>query len=130
MHKETIFERSIAERIKSRKGRLDKIKRKEQKINNEFLKEYFNDYQSPSNMYKKLNETKNTEIIKTKVDFIKKILSKLPKTDDYVPEDNTFKIEENKKMIHIVKRILEFNNKTHSGQGIKILTPNQMLNRL
>ena len=48
--KETIFERSIAQRIKSRKGRLDEIERKEQNINNEFLKKYFTDYQSPSNM--------------------------------------------------------------------------------
>ena len=50
--KETIFKRSIAERIKLRKGRLDEIKRKEQNINNKLFKEYFNDYQSPSNMHK------------------------------------------------------------------------------
>ena len=47
-----------------------------------------------------------------------------------MPKDNTFKIEENEKMIDIVKRILEFNDKIQSGQGIKILTPNQMLSRL
>ena len=50
--KETIFKRSIAERIKLRKERLDEIKRKEQNINNKLFKEYFNDYQSPSNMHK------------------------------------------------------------------------------
>ena len=33
--KETMFERSIAERIKSRKGKLDEIERKEQNVNNE-----------------------------------------------------------------------------------------------
>ena len=38
------------------------------------------DDQSPSNMYNKLIETENAEINKTKVDFIKKILSKLQKT--------------------------------------------------
>ena len=79
MPKETIFERSIAERIKSRKGRLDETERKEQNINNELFKEYFTDYQSPSNMYKKLIETENAETNKIKVDFIKKILSKLQK---------------------------------------------------
>ena len=47
-----------------------------------------------------------------------------------MPKDNTFKVEENEKMIDIVKRILEFNDKIQSGQGIKILTPNQMLSRL
>ena len=47
-----------------------------------------------------------------------------------MPKDSAFKIEENGKIIDIVKRILEFNNKIHSGQGLKILTPNQMLSRL
>ena len=50
MPKETMFERSIEERIKLRTERLDEIKRKEQNISNELLKEYFTDYQSPSNM--------------------------------------------------------------------------------
>ena len=51
--KETMFERSIAERIKLRKERFDEIKRKEQNRNSELCKAYFTDYQSPSNMYKK-----------------------------------------------------------------------------
>ena len=34
------------------------------------------------------------------------------------------------KIIDIVERILEFNNKIQSLQGLKILTPSQMLNRL
>ena len=109
--KETLFERSIVERIKSRKKRLDEIKRKEQNINNLLFKEYFTDYRGPSNMYKKLSETENVEINKTKVDSIKKMLSKLQKTADYVPEDNTFKIEENEKIIDIVESILEFNDR-------------------
>ena len=130
MPKETIFERSIAERTKLRRQRSDEIERKEQNINNLLFKEYFTDYQSPSNMSKKLIETKNAEINQTKVDFIKKILSKLQKTVDYVPKDKTYKIEENEKIIDIVKCILEFNDKIQSEQGIKILTPNQMLSRL
>ena len=77
-----MFERSIAERIKSRKGRLGEIERKEQNIKNELFKVYFTDYQSPNNMYKKLSETENAEINKTKVDFIKEILSGLQKTID------------------------------------------------
>ena len=47
--KEIMFERSIAERIKSRRGRLNEIKRKEQNIHNELFKEYFTDYQSTKN---------------------------------------------------------------------------------
>ena len=47
-----------------------------------------------------------------------------------MPKDKTFKIEQNEKIIDIVKRILELNNKIQSGQGLKIPTPNQMLSRL
>ena len=93
--KETLFERSIAERIRLRRERLDEIKRKEKNINNLLFKEYFTDYQSPSNMHKKLSDTENVEINKTKVDIIKKILSKLQKTVDNVPKNNAFKIEDN-----------------------------------
>ena len=75
MSKETKFEGSIAERTKLRRERLDEIKRKEQKINNEFFKEYFTDYQSPSNMYKKFSQTKDA-VNKVRVDSIKDILSK------------------------------------------------------
>ena len=49
---------------------------------------------------------------------------------DYVPKDNAFKIEENEKIIHLLERILEFNNKIQPGQRLKMLTPNQMLSRL
>ena len=33
-------------------------------------------------------------------------------------------------MLEIVERILEFNQLNQSGQGLKILIPSQMLNRL
>ena len=124
-----MFERNIAERIKFKKGKLDEIEQKEQNINNELFKQYFN-YQSPSNMYKILSETGNTELNQIKVDFIKKTLSKLQKIIDNVPKDKTYKIEENEKIISIVERILEFNQLNQLGQGLKILTTNQMLSRL
>ena len=47
-----------------------------------------------------------------------------------MPERKTFKIEENKKIRNIVERILYFNQLEQKGQGLKILTPNQMLSRL
>ena len=56
--KETMFEKSITEITKLRRGRLDGIERKQQNRNNELFKVYFTDYQIPSNMYKKLSETK------------------------------------------------------------------------
>ena len=47
-----------------------------------------------------------------------------------VPEDRKFMIEENEKIINIVKSILYFNQLNQSGQGLQILTPNQMFSRL
>ena len=40
--KETEFERSIADRVKLRKQKLDIINKNKEKINNELFKEYFN----------------------------------------------------------------------------------------
>ena len=47
-----------------------------------------------------------------------------------VHENKLFKIEENEKIINITERIVYFNQLDHSGQGLKILTPNQILSRL
>ena len=57
---------------------------------------------------------------------IKKVLNKMKKLIEKVPENKKSKIEENEKIINIVGNILYFNQ---SGQGLKILTPNQMLHR-
>ena len=81
-------------------------------------------------MYKKLNETENTEINRTLGDLIKKVLTKLKRIIENTPKDHTAKIEENEKIVDIAEKILELNNKIQSGQGLKILTPSQMLSRL
>ena len=47
-----------------------------------------------------------------------------------MPKYSVFKIEQNGKIIDIVERILELNSENQLGQGLKILTPNQMLSRL
>ena len=39
-------------------------------------------------------------------------------------------MEENEKVIDVVKRILYFNHLNQEGKGLKILTPSQMLSRL
>ena len=65
-----------------------------------------------------------------RVDSIKKVLSKLERIIVYAPKDDAAKIEENEKIINIVQKIIELNNKIQSGQGLKILTPRQMLSRL
>ena len=60
VRKGTVLEWGIAERLKLRRERTNEIKRKEQTINKEFFKEYLTDYQSASNVYKKLRKTENT----------------------------------------------------------------------
>ena len=127
--KETVFERSIAERKKIRIGRSDEIERKEQKINNQLFKAYLTDYQSPSNVYKKLSKVKGA-VNKFQVDSIEKVLSKLTRIIGYAPKDDAFKIEENEKVIDVVEKILQFNNKNQPAQRLKILTSNQILSRL
>ena len=106
--KETIFERSIADRIKLRNERSNEIERKEQNINNELFRVYFTDYQSTSIMYKKLSEAKGA-VNEFQVESIKKVLSKLQRIIDYTPKDDVFKIVENEKIINIVERVLYFN---------------------
>ena len=81
-------------------------------------------------MYKKLNETENTEINRTPGDLIKKVLTKLKRIIDNTPKTHAANIEENEKIVDIAEKILELNNKIQSGQGLKILTPSQMLSRL
>ena len=89
------------------------------------FKAYFTPYQSPHNLYKKLSETKGA-VNEVRVDSIKNVLSKLQRIIDYTPKDDAAKMEENEKIIEIVERILEFNNKIQSGEALKILTPSQM----
>ena len=80
-------------------------------------------------MIKRLKDV-GDEKNKNMVESINKKLNKMKKIIKNVPENKTFKIEENKKIIDIVERILELNSKKQLGQGLKILTPNQMLSRL
>ena len=80
-------------------------------------------------MYKKISETKNEKVDKTRVNFIEKVLTRLKNPIKSIPNDGVFKIEENEKIIDIVERI-EVNNEIQSGQRTKILTPNQMDIRL
>ena len=127
--KETMIKKGIAERKKLRRGRSDEIKRKEQNINNELFKVYFTDYQSPSNMYKKLSKTKEA-VNEVRVDSIKEVLYKLQRIINDAPKDNAFKIEENEKIMDIVERILYSNQLNQAWKDLKILTPSQMLSRL
>ena len=124
-----MVERNIAENVKVRRTRIAEIEEEEKNVNNKLFKEYFTHYLSPSDMYEKLRET-DGERNEDQVYVIKKMLNKMKELNENVPENKTFKIEENQKIINIVERILYFNQLNQSGQGLKILTPNQMLSRL
>ena len=124
-----MVERNIAENVKVRRTRIAEIEEEEKNVNNKLFKEYFTHYLSPSDMYKKLRET-DGERNEDQVYVIKKMLNKMKELIQNVPENKTFKIEENQKIINIVQRILYFNQLNQSGQGLTILTPNQMLSRL
>ena len=78
VHKEIIFEKSFAEQLKLKKERLNEVKRKEQSINNELFQEYFTNYQSRSDMYKRLGQTKGA-LNEHRVYLIKKVLTKIKK---------------------------------------------------
>ena len=120
--------KKIAERVKSRRQRLDIINKKKESINNELFKEYFN-YSNPHTMIKRLkyaSDKRNKDMIES----INKKLTKMKNIVKNVPKDKVSKIEENEKIIDIIERILELNNKKQLGIGLKILIPNQMLSRL
>ena len=128
MPKKTIVERNISAKAKLRRTRIAEIE-EEKNINNKLFKEYFTNYQSPIDIYKKLRMTegeRNEDLIYV----IKKVLDKMKKAIKNVPENKTFKIEYNKKIINIVGGIFYINQLNQSGKGLEILTPNQMLSRL
>ena len=79
-------------------------------------------------MYKKLCKAEG-ERTEDSVYVIKKVLHKMKKIIENVPKNKTFKIQEKEKIVNIVEHILYFNQLDQSRQGLKILTPNQMLSR-
>ena len=90
---------------------------------------YYFKYSSPSDMYKELCEV-DTENNKMKVNFIKNDMTDLKKDIENMSEDDVDKIEEMSKIADIVELILYFNNEDQEGNGLRILTPNQMFSRL
>ena len=63
------------------------------------------------------------------VNIIKSGLSQLKNEIIYISKEEK-EIEKPNEIINIVEEILEFNKQNQQGQGLKILTPNQMLSRL
>ena len=76
---------------------------------------------------KKLFEIKDK---KKKNDFVEEIKNRRSKLKDEIEEMSEKNKEESNKILKIVEEIIKFNNQKQSAEGIKILTPNQMLSRL
>ena len=77
-------------------------------------------------MYKKLGKAEGKKN-EDQLYAIIKVSDKMKKIIEKVPKNKKSKIGKNEKLIDIVDNILYFNQ---SRQGLKILTSNQMLNRL
>ena len=100
----------------------------EKNINEELFKKYFN-FQRPSDILMFLNKTNDKETNNELVNMINSGLKDFIKFNKEISEEEkmTEKID---KITKIVKKIYKFNRRIQKGQGIKIITPNQMLSRL
>ena len=108
---------------------IKQIVDEETDINEELFKKYFS-FQRPNEMLVLLNKTNDTEknnqlvsLINSGLKVLKEEIKEMPKAE--------IENEDPKSVVNIVEKILKFNKQNQQkGQGIKILTPNQMLNRL
>ena len=108
---------------------IKRVIEKEIDLNEEIFKKYFN-FQRPSDMLMFLNKTndkeKNIELVNVINSGLKDLKEEIKKMSQAEIEN-----EDPESTVEIVEMILKFNKQNQQkGQGIKILTPNQMLNRL
>ena len=96
-------------------------------LNEELFKKHFN-FQRPSDMLTYLNKTNDKEKNHELVSLINSGLKDFKEEINKMSEQER-KIEKPESIAEIVEEILKFKEQ-RQGQGIKILTPNQMLNRL
>ena len=120
-------------KIRAKNGLIDygklirKIYVKERKINRELVKKYFfnNDLGNVLKIFEKSkNNLKRNNI---QVNMINSGLKDLKKEITNMSEEE--KKKKPNEIVNVVEDILEFNRQQY-GQGLKILTPNQMLSRL
>ena len=106
----------------------ESIIKEETKINKELFNKHFH-YQTPSALLKDLYKINDKEKNKLLVSVINNGLKDLKKEITKIAEEEK-KIEDPELIVKIVEEILKFNEQNQQGEGIKILTPNQMLSRL
>ena len=104
------------------------VNRKETGINSEIFQKHFS-FQKPSEMLKSVCKTNDIKKNSKLVNVIKSGLSDSKNKIENMREEEK-EIEKPSEIIDIVEKILEFNKQNQQGQGLKILTPDQMLSRL
>ena len=103
------------------------VNKQETDINKELFKNHFS-FQTPSALLKELYKTNDKEKNRLLVSVINSGLKDLKEKIKEMSKER--KIEKPDKIVKIVKKILKFNKQNQEGQGLKILTPSQMLSRL
>ena len=89
---------------------------------------HFN-FQRPSGMLKTVYHTNDKKKNNNLVNVIKSGLSDLKNKIENMGKEKK-EIEKPNRIVDIAEKILEFNDQTQRGQGLKILTPSQMISRL
>ena len=98
-------------------------------INDDLFNKYFK-FQRPSDMLMLLNKTNDTKKNNKLVNIFNSGLKDLKEEIKKMSEAE-IKIENLESIVEIVQKILKSNKQNQQkGQGMKKLTPNQMLNRL
>ena len=91
-------EESNAERVELKTEKIAEIKKEEKNIKNELFKNFFTNYRSPSDIYKMLRETEGKKKKNgDEVYAMKKVLNKMKKLIEHVPEDEKSMVEENER---------------------------------
>ena len=107
--------------------KLRDIAEEEENINNELFQKYFT-FTKPSLMLKIFKNEDDKEKHNDFVNVTKSGLIDLKGITKMT--ENEKRIEQLDRVIAIVEEILEFNRQIQEGQGLQILTPDQMLSRL
>ena len=129
-HRGNVFRtKEEQEKIKTDLNEISKyIAEEETDINEELFKKYFK-IEKPSDMLMYLNKTNDKEKNNELVNMINSGLKDLEEEIKKMSEEEK-RIEDPELIVEIVEKILKFNKQNEEGQGLKILTPNQMLSRL
>ena len=104
------------------------INKEKTSMNRELFQKHFN-FQTPIAMLRDLFHTNNKKKNNDLVNVIKSGWSDLKDEIEKMSE-NEIELEKPNKMVDIVERILEFNRQNQQGQGLRILTLEQMVSRL